>query len=302
MTLDVVTLRAGALESRWVPSMGMVGASLRHEGRELLGQRGGLEAYASRGATFGIPLLHPWANRLGGVTYDAARRGGVLRAGQPRLRTEEHGLPIHGGRAGSRDWRVVERGERTLGAELDYATPALLDVFPFEHRIRVDATLAPEALTVTTTVTATGEDAVPVSFGWHPYLQLPDVAREDLVVRTPAMSHLLLDGMGIPLGTKVPVPAADAPLGDTTLDDLFGDLPEPLAVTLAGGGREVTMRFVEGYNNLQLFAPPGEQFVAVEPMTAPTDALRSGDGLRLLPPGAPLRPTVMVEARPGRAG
>src|SRR4051812_50141521 len=99
MTLDVVTLRAGALESHWVPSMGMVGASLRHEGRELLGQRGGLEAYASRGATFGIPLLHPWANRLGGFTPHAPRGQGVLPAGPPRPRTQEPGPPVHRGPA-----------------------------------------------------------------------------------------------------------------------------------------------------------------------------------------------------------
>jgi galactose mutarotase-like enzyme len=41
------------------------------------------------------------------------------------------------------------------------------------------------------------------------------------------------------------------------------------------------MRFVEGYTHAQLFTAPGRAVVAVEPMTAPTDALRSGDGLRL---------------------
>ncbi len=51
--------------------------------------------------------------------------------------------------------------------------------------------------------------------------------------------------------------------------------------TLAGGGHELTMRFVEGYTHLQLFTPPSSPSVAIEPMTAPTDALRSGDGLRL---------------------
>ena len=48
---------------------GMVGFSLTHRGEELLGQRGGLPAYRERGATFGIPLLHPWANRLAGMAY-----------------------------------------------------------------------------------------------------------------------------------------------------------------------------------------------------------------------------------------
>jgi galactose mutarotase-like enzyme len=292
---DVVTLRAGPLEARFVPEVGMVGASLRHHGRELLGQRDGLDAYASRGATFGIPLLHPWANRLGGFTYRAAGRDVVLRAGQPGLRTEEHGLPIHGVLAGSRRWEVAERGERRLSARLDYDAPELLDVFPFVHRLAIDVALEPAALTIATTLTATGEHEVPVSFGWHPYLRLPGVAREDLVVRAPAMSHLALDGLGLPTGVQEPVAARDGPLGDVALDDLFADLPEPAAIALAGGGREVTVRFVEGYTHLQLFAPPGRPFIAVEPMTAPTDALRSGRGLRLVPPGAAFTATFMIE-------
>lgn len=298
MGLDVVTLRAGPLEARFVPGLGMVGASLRHEGRELLGQRQGLEAYEARGSTFGIPLLHPWANRLGGFTYRAGGAEVVLRAGQPGLRTEEHGLPIHGVLAAARGWRVVEREERLLSAELDYATPDLLAVFPFEHRLRIDAALAPEALTVTTTLIATGERPVPVAFGWHPYLQLPGVDRRDVVVRAAPMTHLLLDGLGLPTGAAVPLPAGDIPLGDTALDDLFGDLPEPAVITLAGGGREVAVRFVEGYTHLQLFAPAGSAFIAVEPMTAPTDALRTGDGLRVVAPGADFRATFMIEVAP----
>ena len=74
MALDVVTLQADGLTSRWVPAVGMVGVSLFGAGRELLGQLGGLDAYATRGSSFGIPLLHPWANRLGGFTYSAAGR------------------------------------------------------------------------------------------------------------------------------------------------------------------------------------------------------------------------------------
>ena len=55
------------LEAAFAPGVGMIGCSLRHRGEELLGQRGGLAKYAEAGSTFGIPLLHPWANRLGGL-------------------------------------------------------------------------------------------------------------------------------------------------------------------------------------------------------------------------------------------
>src|ERR671919_2565660 len=61
---DAVTLAAGALEATFVPQLGMVGASLRHAGEELLDRRGGLRAYRDTGAVMGLPLLHPWANRL----------------------------------------------------------------------------------------------------------------------------------------------------------------------------------------------------------------------------------------------
>ena len=101
MSGDVVTLQAGNWTARWVPSVGMVGVSLFGAGRELLGQMGGLDAYASRGSTFGIPLLHPWANRLAAFSYAVAGQEVALGAETPGLHTEEHGLPIHGHWRGS---------------------------------------------------------------------------------------------------------------------------------------------------------------------------------------------------------
>ncbi|HEX5925546.1 MAG TPA: aldose 1-epimerase, partial [Baekduia sp.] len=176
MASDVVTLRAGAWTSRWVPSVGMVGVSLFGAGRELLGQLGGLDAYATRGSSFGIPLLHPWANRLSGFTYAAAGREVALDADMKRLRTDGHGLPIHGVLAAYKGWEVREVGAQTLVAELDFgADPELLGAFPFPHRLTLEIEQTARHLTVATTLTPTGDQPVPVSFGFHPYLTLPGV-------------------------------------------------------------------------------------------------------------------------------
>jgi len=59
------------LDAAFARGAGMIGCSLRHRGDELLGQRGGLAKYAAEGSSMGIPLLHPWANRLDGTTYTA---------------------------------------------------------------------------------------------------------------------------------------------------------------------------------------------------------------------------------------
>jgi galactose mutarotase-like enzyme len=283
MASDVVTLRGGAWTSRWVPSVGMVGVSLFGAGRELLGQLGGLDAYAARGSSFGIPLLHPWANRLGGFTYAAAGRDVALDASTKGLHVDGHGLPIHGVLAAYKGWDVCEVGAQTLTAELDFgADPQLLAAFPFPHRLTLEIEQTARHLSVTTTLTPTSDQPVPVSFGFHPYLTLPGVPRERLVLRAPAMTRILTDGRGLPTGEREPVPARGSALGDAELDDHFTDLGPTPEFTLAGGGHELTMRLVEGYTHLQLFTPPDRPIMAIEPMTAPTDALRSGDGLRLV--------------------
>ena len=65
---------AGGVEVAFVPSAGMVGSSLRHRGEELLGQRGGLRTYIKEHSTMGIPLLHPWANRVAISHFPVAGR------------------------------------------------------------------------------------------------------------------------------------------------------------------------------------------------------------------------------------
>lgn len=283
MSSDVVTLKAGAWTSRWVPSVGMVGVSLFGHGRELLGQLGGLDAYVARGSTFGIPLLHPWANRLSGWSYAVDGTTVALEAGAPGLRIDSNGLPIHGLMAAYRDWEVLEDDGRRLVAEAAWeAGGERFAGFPFAHRLRLDVEQAPDRLVVTTTLTPTGDAGVPVAFGFHPYVTLPGVPRERLVLRTPAMTRLPLDDRGIPTGAREPVGPRHATLGDAPLDAHYTDLGTHPCFTIAGGGHELSVQFLEGFTHLQVFSPPGRPIVAIEPMTAPIDALRSGDGLRVV--------------------
>ena len=53
----------------------------------------------------------------------------------------------------------------------------------------------------------TSDRAVPVAFGWHPYLQLPDTPRAQWTLQLPAREHLTLDDRGIPTGATTDEPA-----------------------------------------------------------------------------------------------
>jgi aldose 1-epimerase len=288
---DTVTLSAGGLDASFVPGVGMAGVSLRHDGEELLDRRAGLSAYAESGAVMGIPLLHPWANRLAGFDYAIDGRTVRLPAGPPLVRCEEHGLPIHGLLNGSPHWRVrsaaTDPDHARLSATLAFDEhPELLAAFPFPHVLRLDAALDTDGLTIATTLTATGDVPVPVAFGFHPYLRLPGVDRSTCQLRLPARRSLFNDVRGIPSGHREDERAVRLRLGARSFDDGFDGIADGAEFGVTGGGRRLTVTFVTGYPAAQIFSPSGARFVCFEPMTAPTNALRSGDGLRRVAPGA----------------
>ena len=232
----------GDLTARFATHAGMVGCSLRHRGEELLGLGGGLPAYLDHGATFGIPLLYPWANRLGGWDYEACGRRVALDRDSPLLHGDEHCLPIHGALAAASSWRVVDAGASWLTAELDFGGhPELLAVFPYPHVLGLAIALEGGALTVTTTVGAGRASGVPLSFGFHPYLAPPGAARADWWVELPARTALELDGLGLPTGRSTELEAESFAIGARTYDDLFavtpGDRRADLLLPLRAGLR-----------------------------------------------------------------
>jgi aldose 1-epimerase len=97
-----------ALEATFVPGAGMICSSLRHRGDELLAQNSGVGAYAERGKTMGIPLLYPWANRLGGFRYSAAAKTVDIPHDPARVGLDGEGLPIHGVIPGRLEWELTQ--------------------------------------------------------------------------------------------------------------------------------------------------------------------------------------------------
>jgi aldose 1-epimerase len=287
--VHVVTLRdpSSSVTAQWVPDAGMIATSLTDSGTELLGQRRGLDAYLSDGKTMGIPILYPWANRLGDTTYTAENVTVTLTPGENGVRPDPNGLPIHGVLAAYPGWRVTAESATELTAEVDFgADPRLLASFPYPHLLAVAARLTDRTLTVRSTVTATGDAAVPLCFGFHPYLRLPDVARSEWIIETPPLRHLCLDEKGLPTGDTAEQPAKSEPLGDKAFDDAYNQVSNGAVFAVSGGGRRLEVHFERGYPAAQIFAPLAEDVVCFEPMAAPTDALRRG-GYRCARPGEP---------------
>ena len=279
--LTLGSTAGGGSEVAFVPGAGMVGCSLRHRGEELLGQRGGLAAYVAQRKTFGIPLLYPWANRLSEWRFPLAGREVSIDPAATPLRRDENGLPMHGLLSAAAGWEVVRHevaeDAAVLAARFDFAAhDALMAAFPFAHEIRLEASLSGTRLTIATTVVATGDVPVPISFGFHPYLRLPGIDRREWLVVVPVRQQLRLGRTMLPTGERVPVAIDPAPLGTRTFDDAYVAPPDGAAFALEGGDRRIELAFESGYPYAQVFAPPDDPVVAFEPMTAPANALVDG--------------------------
>jgi aldose 1-epimerase len=272
-----VTLTAGVTQFSVLPEIGMVGASLTHKNLRYLDFHGGADS-VREGHTSGLPLLAPWANRLASSSYRVGSRSVDL-SSLP-LHRDANDLPIHGLMVGRAGWQLVsvkgQPGSASLVVSFDAASDdAVMEAFPFPHELLVGFTVTPGRLMVSTTILATGRRAVPVSFGWHPYFRLPDSERGRIRLGMPSRHRLTLDDRGIPTGDEIAEPASIVRLGDTSYDNAYR-LGRDRQLLLAAGRRRLTVVFDRNYPFAQVYAPSGSDFIALEPMTAPTNALGAG--------------------------
>jgi aldose 1-epimerase len=235
-------------------------------------------------------LLIPWPNRLQDGRYDFDGR-----SHQAPLNEPENGNAIHG-LVRWVAWRVVEREPaRVVVEHLVHPQPG----YPFSLEVRVDYTLSEEGLAVRTTATNVGPDTCPYGAGAHPYLTVGTDVVDDVVLRVPARTVLRSDERSLPVGA-VAVEGTEADyreprrIGPARLDNAYTDLdrgPDGLArVELrADDGAGASLWLDAAYPYVMVFTGDlpdvGRRGLAVEPMTCPPNAFRSGDGIVLLEPG-----------------
>jgi aldose 1-epimerase len=237
-------------------------------------------------------IMAPWPNRLEDGSYEFDGRRHQLPLDEPSTRTAIHGLVRWAA------WTVVEReSHRTVLEHVLHPRPG----YPFLLVLRVEYALAQDGLTVRTIATNVGDEPCPYGAGAHPYLRLGTDRVDALVLGLPAATVLRSDERGLPAGTE-PVEDTDLDfrqprtIGGTRLDNAFTDLQDGgdglVRVELRDpdSGAEVTVWADESYPWLMVFTGDplpdvNRRSLAVEPMTCPPNALRTGDALIRLEPG-----------------
>lgn len=254
-------------------------------------------------------VLVPWPNRIENGTYDFDGKRMQLPLTEP-----EHGNAIHGlvRRAA---WNVAEQAADrvTLGYVLE-PQPG----YPFALALGIEYALSEAGLTVTTTARNLGPDPCPYGCGQHPYLTLGTPTVDPLRLDVPAGVVVFSDERGLPArstsvdGTEYDFRAGRT-IGAIVLDNAFTELERD-----AGGRANVLLDEPDGASGLTLWVDESYPYlmvftgdplpdvarrgIAVEPMTCPPNAFRSGESLIRLEPGESTSSTWGIEPRLGAVG
>jgi aldose 1-epimerase len=218
-------------------------------------------------AAAGVVLV-PWPNRIRGGVWTQDGETYRLAISEPKLGNASHGLLRFA------PYRVAARdaGSVTLQHGVFPQTG-----YPFQLDTSVTYTLEEDGIAVRHELVNVGASPAPVALGAHPYVCIGDVPTADLTIEVDAETYFVVDDAQIPTA-QVPVDASH----DLRTPRRLGDLSPP-------DGRRLELWAGPGYDYLQVFTTdrlPGHPLaVAVEPMTAPSNAFNSGQGLRRLEPG-----------------
>jgi aldose 1-epimerase len=240
-------------------------------------------------------ILVPWPNRLQDGRFSRYGFDAEAALDEPARGNAIHGLVRW------LPWQVVTTDGSLveLGCVL-HPQPG----YPWRLALRVRYELNQEGLLVTLTAENRSDGPAPFGAGFHPYVTLGGPI-DDAFLTIPATRRWSSDDRGLPT-TDEPVGGTPfdftkaAKIGTTSLDTAFSDLTRDddgrARVVLASedGADRVTVWAGRGFDYLMIYtgdtlepALRRRRGIAIEPMTCPPNALRTGSGvIRLQPEGS----------------
>ena len=237
-------------------------------------------------------VLAPWPNRLQDGTYEFDGRRGVAALDEPEHENAIHGLVR---------WLVWHPVARSADAVTLGCVVPEQPAYPWRIDLELEYRVSSGGLEITTVATNRSDSTAPFGIGFHPYLTVGTTLIDEARLTIPARRRLETDPRGLPMG-DAPMIGTDFDftdpmvIGDARLDTAFTELSldgGTTTVRLESETRRVELWMAEGFRYVMVYTgdtlEPAERRrrgIAIEPMTCPPNALRTGTDLIRLEPGS----------------
>lgn len=226
-------------------------------------------------------LLTPWVNRVRNGNYSYKGKNYQLPINEPALGNAIHGLLARA------PFSIIHESENSIKLEHIYKGEETNYPFPFLFSYTYHL-LNEGGLEITLEAKNTGTTSMPFACGWHPYFRFPDTTEADLSINFHPISRFLSDSQMIPLKEESLQGQTEFIFSKEKVDHVFRLEPQKKHITEFRDNKLHRSLFLEQssiqFPFLVVFQPEGFSSVAIEPMTANTDAFNTGDGLIELEP------------------
>lgn len=272
-------LCAGPWEAGLLPELGGAIAYLTRDGCDVLRRApDGVDDPLESGC---FPLI-PYANRIAHGRFSFAGEAYRL-----PLNFGDHPHSLHGVGWQSR-WTMEMEGPADAVMALRHAGGT---GWPWPFRAEQRLTLDDDGLTVSLLLTNEGDQTMPAGLGFHPYFP------RDASTRLTMAAERMWEGDETMIPTRAVAAdafgdwRAGAGFPDRLIDNSFDGWTGQAVIDGAGG---VTRIGAIGARAVHLYAPPGETFLCVEPVSHLPDALNQGFAIDTLDPGETLTLTMRI--------
>ncbi|RRO17190.1 aldose 1-epimerase [Flavobacteriaceae bacterium 14752] len=221
-------------------------------------------------------ILFPFVNRIKEGQYDFAGQSYQLECNEPGCGNAIHGLVFN------KTFEIEETEEKSDYAKvkLSYIEKDPPQGFPFQYKINLTYTLTEASLSLKLEVKNIDKTPFLFNTGWHPYFCVSNFDTDFLGFKTD--KQVIFNDKMIALGTAKALIANPYSLKNKTLDDCF--VLSDKAVEFYTDHYKATITGRPKSDFLQIYAPPGEKRLAIEPMTGISDSFNHKKGIQILKP------------------
>jgi aldose 1-epimerase len=226
--------------------------------------------------TYASSILFPFANRIKDGSYEFQNKNYQFPINETELNNALHGLVFN------KEFEVLHSDSKEDHASvvLSYKETKHAAGFPYTYTIQLKYTLTQSTLTLTVDIKNTDSKTFPFTLGWHPYFMSND--RYNSSVIFDSNEKLKLNNRCIPEGIEIDENFGAVKIKNQSLDDCYILKTNTIEFRTPKYILEINSSEKESF--LQLYTPPHQNMLAIEPTTGVSDSFNNGMGLKTLKP------------------
>ncbi len=226
--------------------------------------------------TYASSILFPFASRIEDGKYSFENIAYQTEINELERNNSLHGF-VH-----NKEFTIVAQQltSDTASIVVEYIETKHTKGFPFTYKIQLTYILNNDLLSLHVCVVNTSTKSFPFTIGWHPYFTSADLYTSTL--KFDSDTKVLFDNGLITLDTEMYNSNAEIKINDKNLDDCFFLNSNTIEFDTPDYTLELKSNSESSF--LQVYTPPKENVIAIEPTTGISNSFNNKIGLKTLAP------------------